>query len=128
MKLTHQFLRFAAVGATGTLIQYGILWFGVESFHISAPLASATGYVFGSVSNYLLNYSLTFRGAGRSHGEAASKYFTILGAGWCINAFLMTVLVSRWGANYWAAQLLATAFVLLWNFFGSRMWAFKAAD
>jgi putative flippase GtrA len=40
----------------------------------------------------------------------------------------MTVLVSRWGANYWAAQLLATAFVLLWNFSGSRMWAFKAAD
>jgi putative flippase GtrA len=128
MKLTHQFLRFAAVGATGTLIQYGILWLGVESFHISAPLASGTGYVFGSVSNYLLNYSLTFRGAGRPLGEAASKYFTILGAGWCINAFLMTVLVSRWGANYWAAQLLATAFVLLWNFCGSRMWAFKAAE
>jgi putative flippase GtrA len=128
MKLTHQFLRFAAVGATGTLIHYGILWFGVEFFHMSAPFASGTGYVFGSLSNYLLNFSLTFRGAGRSHGEAAYKYFTILGVGWCINAFLMTVLVSRWGANYWAAQLLATAFVLLWNFSGSRMWAFKAAD
>jgi putative flippase GtrA len=126
MTLPRQFIRFAAVGATGTLIQYGILWAGVEFLTVPAAFASGVGYAFGSISNYLLNYFFTFE-SGKSHAETISKYYSVLGIGWCINTGIMGVLVHHWGWNYWFAQLLATGVGLVWNFIGSRWWAFKHA-
>lgn len=122
--LLRQFIHFAAVGLTGTLVQYLCLWIGVEYFLISAPIASATGYIFGSVVNYLLNYFFTFD-SDKAHKEAASKYFSVLGIGWCINTGLMSFLVSYLGWYYWFAQLITTGIGLIWNFSGSKWWAFK---
>ena len=125
--LHHQFLRFAAVGASGTAVQYAVLWAGVEWAGISAAVASGLGYILGSVVNYLFNYFFTFQSQ-KNHGEAASKYFTLLGIGWCINTGLMWLLVHQLGWYYWLAQLLVTGIGLLWNFAGSRWWAFKPAS
>ncbi|MEO6918966.1 MAG: GtrA family protein [Collimonas sp.] len=126
MIIFRQFLRFAAVGATGTLIQYSILWAGVEFLAAPAALASGIGYALGSVANYFLNYFFTFE-SGKSHAEAASKYYIVIGIGWCINTGLMWLLTHHFGLNYWVAQLLTTGIGLIWNFMGSRWWAFKHA-
>lgn len=122
--LLRQFIHFAAVGVTGTLIQYASLWVGVEYFSTSAPSASAIGYVLGSIVNYLLNYFFTF-GSDKSHTEAASKYFFIIGVGWCFNLGLMILFVDHFGWYYWFGQLVTTGLGLLWNFSGSKWWAFK---
>ena len=124
MSLGRQFLRFAAVGATGTAVQYATLWGGVEFLNASAVWSSAVGYVLGSVVNYLLNYFLTFE-SGKSHLETASKYYGVLAVGWCLNAALMGLFVSQLSWNYWIAQIVTTGIGLLWNFTGSRWWAFK---
>ena len=124
MSLSRQFLHFAVVGACGTAVQYVILEIGVEMFDIPAALASAIGYICGSVVNYLLNYFFTFK-SGKTHTEAASKYFTLLGIGLCINTALMGLLVHHLGWNKWIAQLLTTGIGLIWNFTGSRFWAFR---
>lgn len=127
MTLARRFLRFAAVGATGTLIQYATLWAGVEFLAAPAAVASGVGHALGSVVNYLLNYFFTFE-SGRSHAETASKFYTVVGVGWCINIGLMGLLVHRWGLNYWFAQFFATGVCLIWNFIGSKWWAFKHAE
>jgi putative flippase GtrA len=124
MSLSRQFLRFAAVGLCGTAVQYVVLWSGVELLGAPAALASGIGYMCGSVVNYLLNYFFTFE-SGKSHAEAASKYFSLLGVGWCINTGLMGLLAHSLGWNYWIAQILTTGIGLIWNFTGSRLWAFK---
>jgi len=123
--LINQFLRFAAVGLSGTLVQYLTLWTGYDYLHLlSAQTASAIGYVLGSVVNYVLNYFFTFN-SGKSHGEAASKYFFIVGIGWCINFGLMGYLPEHLYWNHWFAQLFSTGLVLMWNFSGSKWWAFR---
>ena len=127
MSLSRQFIRFAAVGACGTLVQYTMLEIGTEWLAMPAAWASAIGYVMGSVVNYLLNYFFTFE-SGKSHMEAASKYFTLLGVGFCINTGLMALLVHHLGWNKWIAQMLTTGIGLIWNFSGSRLWAFKEAQ
>lgn len=126
MSLQRQFLRFAAVGLSGTAVQYSVLWAGVELFGVSAAAASGLGYMLGAVVNYTLNYFFTFQSA-KSHGEAAAKYFTLLGIGWCMNTGLVWFLAQQLGWNYWLAQVLATGIGLVWNFSGSRWWAFKPA-
>ena len=124
MSLPRQFLHFAAVGATGTAVQYATLWIGVEFLAASAVIASAIGYVLGSVVNYLLNYFFTFA-SGKSHLEAASKYYAVIGVGWCINTGLMALFVVQLQWNYWIAQFVTTGIGLVWNFLGSRFWAFR---
>jgi putative flippase GtrA len=124
MSLHRQFLRFMAVGATGTTVQYIVLWLGTALLFAPAAICSAIGYVLGSVVNYVLNYLFTFE-SGKSHIEAASKYYMVLGVGWCINTGLMGVFVHRYDWNVWLAQVLTTGIGLVWNFAGSRWWAFK---
>ena len=58
MSIQRQFLRFMAVGATGTTVQYVVLWIGTALIYAPAAIGSAVGYIFGSVINYLLNYLL----------------------------------------------------------------------
>ena len=123
--LLHQFLRFAAVGLSGTGVQYLTLWMGHGvSALLSAQSASAIGYILGSLVNYVLNYFFTF-GSNKSHKEAASKYFSILAVGWCINFILMGMLVEQLRWYYWFAQFFSTGIVLIWNFSGSKWWAFR---
>lgn len=125
----QQFLRFAAVGLSGTAVQYLTVQIAVYftwSWFDRAPsvVGSAVGYVLGSVVNYILNYFLTFS-SGKSHLEAASKYFTVLAIGWCLNLGLMTLFVEYLLWWHWYAQLLTTAIGLCWNFGGSKLWAFR---
>jgi putative flippase GtrA len=122
--LVHQFLRFAAVGLCGTGTQYFVLWLGTEYFAASAVHASALGYLFGSVVNYWLNYLFTFK-SDKSHLDAAAKYYTVVGVGWCINTGLMKLFVDLLGWQKWPAQVLTTGIGLIWNFGGSRWWAFR---
>jgi putative flippase GtrA len=127
-----QFLRFAAVGLSGTAVQYGTVYFSMAAgfglLHKSPEVTgSAIGYILGSVVNYILNYFFTF-GSDKSHVEAAAKYFTVLGIGWCLNLLLMSVLVEHWGWWVWYAQVVTTGIGLCWNFGGSKLWAFKETN
>ncbi len=122
--LLRQFLHFAAVGLSGTLVQYTCLWVGVEYLTLAPATASGIGYILGSVVNYVLNYFFTFSSA-KSHREAASKYFSVLGIGWCLNFALMLLFTGHWGWNKWYAQIITTGIGLLWNFSGSKWWAFR---
>jgi len=127
MSISRQFIRFAAVGASGTAVQYSILYIGTAMFGIRvAAAASGVGYMCGSVVNYLLNYFFTFE-SGKSHAEAATKYFSLLAVGFCINTGLMALLVHQLDWNKWIAQFFTTGIGLIYNFLGSRFWAFKEA-
>lgn len=123
--LFNQLLRFGLVGLSGTFMQYLTLWIGHGYLAaMSAPAASALGYLLGTLVNYWLNYFFTF-GSSKTHGEAAIKYFFIVGVGWCINFFMMELLVHHYHWYYWFAQFLITGIVFIWNFSGSKWWAFR---
>ncbi|GGC86135.1 GtrA family protein [Undibacterium terreum] len=125
--VVQQFLRFAAVGLSGTAVQYTCVGIALYMFGKPATVAgSAIGYILGSVVNYILNYFLTFS-SGKSHMEAASKYFAVLGVGWCLNFGLMWTFVQYLNWHPWLGQVITTGIGLCWNFTGSRLWAFKEA-
>jgi putative flippase GtrA len=90
---------------------------------VSAQTASAIGYILGSIVNYYLNYLFTFNST-QAHKKTASKYFSVLAVGWGINFVLMGLLVNWLNWYYWFAQFISTGLVLLWNFSGSKWWAF----
>lgn len=119
-----RFLRFAAVGAVGTLAHYALLVALVEGAG-APPLAGAVaGFVLGALINYALARRLVFVSA-HSHGQALPRFFAVAGAGLAWTALLMTLFVDGLGLHYLAAQILTTAVLLLWHYAGNALWTFR---
>lgn len=117
-----RFVRFAAVGAAATGIQYVLLVLLVRFAGMGAPLASSLGFLASAAANYLLNYRYTFRSR-HPHGPAVLKFAALASVGLLLNAGLMRLLTES-GWNYLIAQVAATAVVLMWNFLGNSLWTF----
>lgn len=121
-----QFIRFAGVGAIGTLAHYVVLVILVEMLSANVVTASTAGATLGALVNYLLNRRYTFRSEKR-HGEALTKFLIIAALGLALNASFMLILVEILNIYYLLAQVLSTGLVLVWNFLGNRFWTFNDA-
>lgn len=118
-------IKFLVTGGLATLLQYAVLWIGVDVFELPAAVASGVGYLMGSVLSYLLNYHYTFSST-QSHAGAVSRFYLMVLLGWLINIAVVGLLADWLGWSKWVAQVMATAIVLVWNFCSSRYWVFKS--
>lgn len=125
-ELLSRMLKYAAVGAFATAMQFGVLVLCVELWHWSPVLGSSVGFILSAGLNYWLNYHLTFRST-NPHSRAVSRFAATAAAGLAINAALMALLVRYMPLPYLAAQVITTAVVLAWNFTVNSLWAFAGA-
>ncbi len=126
-KWQMQFIRFAGVGAIGTLAHYVLLVMLVETLRTNEVAASTAGATLGALVNYLLNRRYTFRSEKR-HGEALTKFLIIAALGLTLNSLLMLIFVEILNIYYLLAQVFSTGLVLIWNFLGNRFWTFRDAS
>lgn len=119
-----RFLRFAAVGAVGTVAHYALLLFMVEVLGTGALAGATAGFMLGAMVNYSLSRMLVFDST-RPHGEALPRFLAVavVGLGW--TALLMALLVDVAGLHYLLAQFLTTALLLLWHYAGNALWTFR---
>jgi putative flippase GtrA len=124
--MVGQFARFLMVGATATLTHSLILFLLVEYAHLKPQIGNAIGFCGGVTVSYILNSRFTFR-AGAEAGNKASfrfaRFLGVTGIGFFLNSLLFN-LFHNMGLHYLVAQLMATAIVVFWNFFGSRLLVF----
>jgi len=121
--IRKQFLLYAAVGASGTLVHYMMLIAGVH-LGLGAVAASTAGAVAGAITNYFLNHRFTFQ-SDASHFSTAPKFFTVALIGAGINWLAMSALTSWTPLHYLIAQAFSTAFVMTVTFVINRAWSFK---
>ncbi|MGE0595849.1 MAG: GtrA family protein [Hyphomonadaceae bacterium] len=121
--LATQFLRFAIVGAIATGVHYAVLVALVEGAGVAPLLATTCGYAFGIATSYTLNRRFTF-GARGAVGATLAKFVLLYAIGAALNGAVMAGLIAT-GAHYLAAQVGATALVLIWNFAGARYVVFR---
>lgn len=119
-----RFARFVVVGGFATLLQYALLYVGVEGLHLAPVPASAIGYVLSALANYALNRRLTFRSRA-SHRSALPRFAVVSGTGLLLNTAIMYVGTAILSGHYLLVQIIATVLVLLWNFIGSQLWTFR---
>src|SRR5689334_22401571 len=112
MRLGQQFVRFAMVGAIGTLGHYLTLLLLVNTVALSPVIASAPGSIVGALINYILNYKFTFRSQA-AHGPSLMKFMFVAAIGALLNLGIMWVGVNVLRLNYLFVQLAATALVLI---------------
>jgi len=121
--LLQQAIRFAIVGSVGTLVQYSILALMVEVGHAPPLAGSSVGFIVAVIVAYFLNRRFTFGGVQRL-GASFAKFVSVYAVGFALNGAIMQSLM-HWGWQYLAAQAGAIAIVLVWNFLGSRFFAFR---
>jgi putative flippase GtrA len=116
--------RFGVVGVLTALLQFSLLFLGVEILQVNSTLASCLAYVIVVIFNYLMHYSWTFQGEA-PHGRTLRRYLLMVACGFLLNAVFMYVGTGLMSINYLLVQSLAMAIVILWNFVVSNLWVFR---
>jgi putative flippase GtrA len=125
LRIFVQWLRFAAVGVTNTLISTAIF---AALFHLGVHylLASALAFAVGALNSYTLNRRWTFR-SHAPRGPELARFLGVQAVGLGVNLALLATLVEVAGIRHVVAQVLAFPVASLVMFALSRQWAFKNA-
>ncbi len=121
--LRTEFRNFLLVGAVATAAQYGLLIAQVRLLALRPALASTIAYAASSALNYWLNYRFTFASS-RKHRIALAAFTGVSTVGAALNFTVMWIANEQLAAPYIAAQILATATTLIWNYLANRRWTF----
>jgi putative flippase GtrA len=122
--LARQVLRFLAVGAAATALQYAILIALVRWAGWDAVPASTLGFAISMWLNYVLNRRYTFA-SDRPHAQALPRFVATAMCGLGLTAVGMYTLTSLVRLDYLLAQIIVTAAVTAWNFALNRWWSFR---
>ncbi len=133
-KNSKQFVKFAIVGATGTIVNLVVLkttllvWaqFAEQTPFSVEVLASGLAFCVAVVNNYLFNRRWTFRSTGRMGGEFA-KFLTVSIAGLGLNELAFWLFRGELGVDVMLSQLFAIGCVLPFNFVVNKLWSFRGA-
>lgn len=115
-ELLGKFLRFCVVGATGTVIDFGITALCKEVFKIQKYLSNAIGFALGATSNYILNRIWTFKSANPQVGQEYVLFMVVSLIGLIINTAILYLCNKRFKWNFYFSKVVATGVTLIWNF------------
>jgi dolichol-phosphate mannosyltransferase len=126
LRRERAFIKFALVGASGLLVNEGVLY-GLTRFgHLPEVPSQAIGIELSIINNFIWNDALTFKGnaSGVSRWKRFSKYNLLSLITFAINLLIFTYLVSANVFDIYASIIaIIAAFGL--NYFGSSRWAWR---
>jgi dolichol-phosphate mannosyltransferase len=118
-----QLLRFGVVGGSGYLINLGVFAFLSGNLGVYHAVAAVGAFCVAVTSNFLWNRYWTFGpGEGLAHMQAA-RFLAVSIACLVINLLVLELLVGA-GMNELAAQAIAVAVAMPFNFLGNKLWTF----
>jgi putative flippase GtrA len=122
-RIVFQWLRFAAVGVSNTLLSTAVF---AALFHLGVPylVGSALAFALGALNSYTLNRRWTFRSRAPRAPELA-RFVCVQAVGLGVNLALLAGLVEGAGIHHVFAQVLAFPAASIITFALSRQWAFK---
>ena len=110
-----QFIRYVLVALASFCAQYTVFSLLIEMLDLYPTLASALGYLAGSVINYILNYIYSFRSQHR-HSSTILRFYGAVAFGFCVNTACMFLLNEQVGLWVWPSQVTASVITVLVNF------------
>ncbi len=126
-----QFFKFCVVGATGVPMNLTVLYSLVEWVHLWYILSAAIAFCVAVTSNYILNKIWTFRDKTTKKAAVVGSYLKFISVslvGLGINLTILFTLVDFFHIWYIFSQLIGILGAALWNYWGSKTWAFKHSE
>ena len=119
-----QLLKFGVVGGSGYLINLGVFAFLSGNLGVYHAVAAVGAFCVAVTSNFLWNRYWTFGpGEGLAHMQAA-RFFAVSVACLAINLVVLEALVASSSISELAAQAIAVAVAMPFNFLGNKLWTF----
>lgn len=122
----EEMLKFGIVGASGLLVNMGLLYFLTEQVGIYYLISSAIAVEISIISNFALNEAWTFVEKGKEGIKNVFKRFfkfnSISVAGMGINVAILGALTEFAGIYYLFSNLIAIAAVFGWNYLANVRW------
>jgi putative flippase GtrA len=122
-----QLIRFAAVGASGYVVNLAVFAICVHAVGIDYKLAAVVAFAVSVLNNFWWNRHWTFRSRREAHPvEQALKFFAISLVAFGFSYVVLVSLVD--GAHFpkVVAQAISIAAATPLSFVGQKLWSFKA--
>lgn len=140
----ERFLRFAAVGAIGAVVDFGVMNLLVRLAHTSLVFAGTVSFIAAILSNFTWNRFWTYPDSRRKPVSTQLAQFTLVSvAGLVIRLPILALvepglhkLLNLIGMKAGLADLLAknitlaiaVGIVMFWNFFINRYWTYNDVE
>jgi len=121
-----QLLRFAAVGATGYVVNLATFAGCVHVLGLDFRLAATVAFVVAVTNNFLLNRHWTFDARAGHAGFQAARFFAVSLVAFAFNLIALQLLVSAAGLAEVPAQAIAIILATPMNYVGNKLWSFRA--
>lgn len=136
-----RFLKFAVVGVTGTIVDFGIMNLLTLVFHLPLNISQAISFIAAVINNFLWNRYWTYpESREASAPRQLSQFFLINLIGILVRTPLVTYLnqliLSNLGERETVLSLqpsvisqnlslaISISIILLWNYFANRYWTY----
>ena len=117
-------ILFGLVGCVNTLVDFAFFTFCNELLALPLQLCQVVGYCCGILCSFLLNRNVTFRDGERNLGMQLSLFLLVnlVTLGISVGSISLLVHAGLWE---YVAKALVTGIVMICNYFGYKIIAFR---
>ena len=119
------FFKYALVGSSGVLIDFGTTAFCKEILNLNKFVSSAIGFIIAATTNFILNLYWTFNSDAQHFGIQYSKFILIALSGLLISYFFLFILEKKSSTNFYFLKLMVILLVFGWNYTLNIFFTFK---
>jgi putative flippase GtrA len=120
-----QFIKFCVVGASGTIIDFGLTYIFKEKLRVNKYISNSIGFISAATSNYILNRIWSFENHNPAIGQQYMLFMAISLLGLGINNGVIFLLTKKFHLNFYLSKVVATGVVTLWNFVMNYLFTFR---
>lgn len=122
-----QFLLYCIIGASGTLLDFGIYSLLLKSGMQNYQAANAISYASGTTLSFILNARFNFRISDKI-AQRMACFFCVAFIGWLVSAGLLHVLIDHYHFNKYLSKLATLVLVVLLQYNLNRLLSFRKAS
>jgi len=119
-----QLAKFAAVGATGYIVNLGVYTALLRGAGWHYIYAATVSFLVAVTNNYLWNRLWTFRDERGHVAFQGLRFFVVALVAYGANLGILSALIAS-GQNNVLAQAIAIVLVTPLNFLGNKLWSFR---
>ncbi len=120
-----QLVRFAAVGASGYVINLAVFTLLVHGAAFDKGIAATAAFIVALSNNFVWNRRWTFRAGDGHAGFQAARFCVVSLSAFAFNLIVLYTLVDGLGVAEVPAQAIAIAAATPLNFVGNKLWSFR---
>jgi putative flippase GtrA len=119
-----QLVRFAAVGASGYVVNLAVYTLAVHPLAVHYRVAAVLAFLVSVTNNFWWNRHWTFAARDGNAGFQAVRFFAVSGLAFLFGYGVLVLLVETAGLPKVPAQAIAIVAATPLSFLGHRLWSF----